>query len=129
MKNNLDWLKENVYNGSMTCKSKYFNCDDICEVCYVTRYNKKCEGNCFNCDFCHIEDCIFYLLENHEDAIELFQWEYDSLYYFEKRDISFEADEWAKAMKKQGYFEGVKDTSMKIYEILEKCRIKEAKAK
>lgn len=116
---NLEWLKQNL-----TQETK-----ELCSLCrgvYKTINGKYCDDEndyikCEDCKLCKLEDFINFLSQEHKETIKLKQWEYDLIYsYKECRFISCSV---AFRMKEKGYFKGIKDTSMKIKDILDNCII------
>lgn len=66
-----------------------------------------------------------WLLEEHKEPIKLKQWEKDLLESNINRQFYFSGYSDLLEMKNRGYFEGVKDVTMTIQEILENCEVVE----
>ena len=66
---------------------------------------------------------VDWLLQEHKEPIKLKQWEYDLLMSYINKGYYFKNFSELKEMRNKGYFEGVTDTSMKIYDILKNCEV------
>ena len=86
-----------------------------------------CGDECCNCPFGDTEKIKAWLLEPYkeESKIELTQFEHDLLTTIEDQRFNF--NQRNMKMKELGYFKGVKDTKMRIKEILERSVIVDEK--
>ena len=62
-----------------------------------------------------------WLLEEHKGPIKLTKFEYELLISYINKGYYFENYSELKEMRNKGYFKGITDTSMKIYDILKNC--------
>ena len=123
---NLEYLKKN-FN-----KFKLYDEDLFCELAFICKTGERCEGfkyercseGCGGCQFRNIRNAIDYLLQEHKEPIKLKQWEYDLMWGLEEGS---KFHDWGSLcyMKRKGYFKGITDTSMKIYDILKNCEVVE----
>lgn len=66
---------------------------------------------------------VDWLLQEHKEPIKLKQWEYDLLMSYINKGYYFKNFSELKEMRNKGYFKGITDTSMKIYDILKNCEV------
>lgn len=92
-------------------------------------------SDCSCCPFCTKDETVCdyqkfvdWLLEEHKEPIKLKQWEKDFIVSctecraYEIKDTV--ANYWPiKNMIKKGYFKGIKDEDMKLFEILDNCEV------
>lgn len=73
------------------------------------------------------ENFVDWLSEEYKELIRLKQWERDLLKSFGDSGRTYEFEYFLplKEMKNMGYFEGVKDTSMELGDILGNCEVVE----
>ena len=69
------------------------------------------------------ESMFTWYFEEHKEPIKLTKFEYDLLMSYINKGYYFKNYSELKEMRNKGYFEGVKDTSMTINEILEICEV------
>ncbi len=115
---NLEFYKDEIIDKYINRdERKYFDCI-LCEV-----RNKifDCQKPCYQC----LEESFDWLLEEHKEPIELTQLEYDLLNRLVKANIEFKQHELFLELSTKGHFKGIKDTSMKIEEILDNCEVVE----
>lgn len=124
---NLEYLKKN-FN-----KFKLYDEDLFCELAFICKTGERCDGfkyercseGCGGCQFRNIRNAIDYLLQEHKEPIKLTKFEYDLLMSYINKGYYFKNFSELKEMRNKGYFKGVTDTSMKIYDILKNCEVVE----
>lgn len=79
-----------------------------------------------NCEFDkNVDECIKEVLAEHKEPIKLKQWEKDLLEEICYIDERFEESLFLTGMRKRGHFEGVKDVTMTIREIIDNCEVED----
>ncbi len=91
-----------------------------CAIQLIRTNRKECDGD--SCEECEVDNLIWLAEEYEEPPIKLKRWEYDLLFSY-NLGSRFEASGIFTRMKRKGYFENIKDTSMIIGDILEECEI------
>ena len=69
------------------------------------------------------DEILEWLVKEHEEDIEMTQFEYDLIKLKKKYIRSFNCSDDLKKMKKKGYFKNIADTSLDLKEILERAKI------
>lgn len=94
--------------------------------CSVIRQLIPCKST-VGCEDTSCKDCNDrlkeYLLEEHEEKIELTQFEYDVLKANPCNDMPFFTFTMYLKLKEQGYFKGVKDTTLALEKIIEAAKV------
>lgn len=113
---NLEWLKQN-FKESL---SNWYT--PPCRCIYMAENGCDCNNVlCKNCEYDTFYKILDYLSQQHKEPIKLKQWEYDLMWGLE--DSKFHDWDYLCSMKEKGYFKGVKDTSIKIEDILKNYEI------
>lgn len=113
---NLEWLKQNFKE----CSSDKYT--PPCRCIYMAENGCDCDNVlCKNCEYDSFYKILDYLSQEHKEPIKLKQWEYDLMYRL--KGSSFNTWSHLSDMKEKGYFKGVKDTSIKIEDILKNYEI------
>lgn len=119
---NLEFYKDEICKGIIFCK-----------MAHILNYGKHCgTKSCVCCEFHNIDNkgvdkCIDLLLTEHKESIKLKRWEKDLLKSFGDVASHHKFDYFPplREMKHRGYFDGVKDTSMELGDILGNCEVVE----
>lgn len=99
----------------------------LCMIAHVCKYGSGCTTkSCINCEFSNnINLCVKTLLEEHKEKTKLKHWE-RAIIKAELRNIGNYQFSWFDSlveMKKDGYFNGIKDVNMTLEEILNNCEV------
>lgn len=93
----------------------------MCSNAFKCKYESDCSEwlcDCGKCEFYgNMNAIIDALLSEHKEKIKLKHWEYDLLSTLNESTV-FERNNRNMQMKNMGHFQGVKDTSLTIGEIL-----------
>lgn len=100
-------IKKGERFGCAICKAKNKHCTQCC-------------GDDGDDILCNVVD---WLLEEHKEPIKLTKFEYDLLMSYINQGYYFKNFSELKEMRNKGYFKGITDTSMKIYDILKNCEV------
>lgn len=73
----------------------------------------------------YVNRFINWLLEEYKEPIKLKQWEYDLLNIYANPNSKFKSHTLLMELSAIGHFKGIKDTSMKIGDILDTCEVVE----
>lgn len=112
---NKDEIKKRIKNGEnfgcVICKAKNKHCPQCC-------------GDDGDDILCNVVD---WLSEEYKESIKLKRWEKDLLKSFGDAGSHYKFDYFhpLREMKSMAYFEGVKDTSMELGDILGHCEVVE----
>lgn len=71
----------------------------------------------------YIDKFLNWLLQEYKEPIKLTQCEYDLLDIYARPSSEFKQHELFLELSTKGHFKGIKDTSMKIKDILASCKV------
>lgn len=98
-----------------------------CELYKMLRKENDTKNCCDNCDVC-LKNSLIMLAQEYKGPIELTQFEYDlidTVKNYVGLDCEFNNTVCYSLKKEKGYFKGIKDRYMKLYEILDNCVVKD----
>lgn len=116
---NLEFYKDKIFENM----DKFYPLS--CSVCSVMN-NFDIENGCSGAS-CESTKALNWMLKEYKEPIQLKQWEKDLLKSFGDTASHHKFDYFPplREMKHMGYFDGVKDTSMELGDILCNCEVVE----